>query len=358
MGRRFAMLILFAATGPAGAQWLDLRTPGIPRTADGAPDLSAPAPRTNEGRPDMSGLWVPIRVTGDILDPDKIQNWALERIAENTKNFFGDDPRFHCLPSGPGAYPAGSSESGLRRIVQNPDVIAVLNSDMTYRQIFMDGRELEQDPFTTWTGYSVGRWDGDTLIVESNGYNDQTWLHREGLPHTDALRITERYRRPDFGHIQLDVTYEDPGTFHSPVHASILMEYQADSMLLESVCNEASNGRSHWGGEISEAEGKVVEVAEEILATYVGTYKGVWLGRPTTAEVTLENGTLYLDRRPPYSETGFTEAGKSRLIAQSQNAFECDCGLGFVFSGDVDGMAAEVLEVHVSGAWTFTRIPD
>jgi hypothetical protein len=355
MRRRFATLIVLAAIAPVSAQWLELPTPGIPRTADGAPDLSAPAPRTIDGKPDMSGLWVPVQVTGEILNPDKIQAWARERIAQNTKNFFGDDPRFHCLPSGPGAYPAGSSEDGLRRIVQNPGVIAVLSSDMTYRQIFMDGRELEADPFTTWTGYSVGRWDGDTLVVESNGYNDQTWLHREGLPHTEALHITERYRRPDFGHIQLDVTYEDPGTFHSPVDASIVMEFR-DSMLLETVCNEGSKGRSHWGGEITEAERKVVEVAEEVLATYVGTYQGYWLGRLTTAEVALEDGALYLDRTPPYSETGFTEAGKSRLIAQSENAFECDCGLGFVFSGDVDGMAGEVLEVHVSGAWTFTRV--
>jgi hypothetical protein len=341
---------------PAGAQWLDLRTPGIPRTADGEPDLSAPAPRTIDGKPDMSGLWVPIRVTGEVLNPEKIQDWARERIAANTKNFFGDDPRFHCLPSGPGAYPAGSSESGLRRIVQNPDVIAVLNSDMTYRQIFMDGRELEDDPFPTWTGYSVGRWDGDTLVVESNGYNAQTWIHREGLPHTDALRITERYRRPNFGRIELEVTYDDPGTFHEPVNASILMEYRADSMLLETVCNESSKGRSHWGGEITDAEEKAVDVAEEILARYVGTYRGVWLGRQTTVEVTLEDGVLYLERTPPYSETGFTEVGASPLIAQSDNAFECSCGLGFVFTGDDDGMATEVLEVHVSGEWTFNRV--
>lgn len=356
MKKQIAALILLAAATPAAAQWLTLSTPGIPRTADGEPDLTAPAPRTPDGRADLSGLWVPVRVTGDILDPEKIQDWALERIAENTSNFFGDDPRFHCLPSGPGGYPAGSSESGRRRIVQNPGVIAVLNSDLTYRQIFMDGRELEEDPFPTWTGYSVGRWDGDTLIVESNGYNDKTWLHREGLPHTEVLRITERYRRPDFGHIVLDVTYDDPGTFHSTVHATIEMEFSADSELLETVCNESSQGRNHWGGEFTEAEEKVVEVAGEVLARYVGTYQGVWLGRQTTAEVTLEDGVLYLERTPPYSETGFTEAGKSKLIAQSENAFECDCGLGFVFAGDENGMATEVLEVHVSGGWTFNRV--
>lgn len=358
MKKQIAALILLAAAPPAIAQWLTLRTPDIPRTADGEPDLSAPAPRTLDGLPDMSGLWVPVRVTGDILDAETIQDWALERIAENTGNFFGDDPRFHCLPSGPGGYPAGSSEDGLRRIVQNPGVIAVLNSDLTYRQIFMDGRELEEDPYPTWTGYSVGRWDGDTLVVESNGYNDQTWLHREGLPHTEALRVTERYRRPDFGHLVVDVTYDDPGTFHSIVNATIEMDFRADSELLETVCNESSKGRSHWGGEFTQAEENVVEVPEDVLARYVGTYQGVWLGRSTTVDVTLEDGTLYLARTPPYSETGFTEAGEMRLVALSSNAFECPCGLGFVFEGDDgNGMATEVLEVHVSGGWTFNRVP-
>jgi hypothetical protein len=356
MQRPLATLILLTATTPAGAQWLTLTTPGVPRTADGEPDLSAPAPRTADGRPDLTGLWVPVEVSGDLLDPDKIQPWARAQIAANESNFFGDDPRFHCLPSGPGAYPAGRSEAGLRRIVQNPSVIAILNADLTYRQIFLDGRELETDPFPTWTGYSVGRWDDDTLVVESNGFNDRTWLHREGLPHTESLRITERYRRPDFGHIRLDVTYEDPGTFHGPVHASIDMEFVADSELLETVCNEASKGRTHWGGEISEAEDNVVEVDEAMLAKYVGTYQGVWLGNLITAEFTLEDGALFLKRTPPYSETGYTEAGKSRLIAQSDNAFECSCGLGFVFETEGEEMASEVAEVHVSGAWTFERV--
>lgn len=357
MQRPLAMLVLLAATTTVAAQWLTLSTPGIPRTADGEPDLSAPAPRGSDGRPDLTGLWVPVEVSGDLFDPDKIQQWARDRIAESQRNFFGNDPRFHCLPSGPGSYPAGRTASGLRRIVQHSNAIAILNADLTYRQIFLDGRELEADPFPTWMGYSVGRWDGDTLIVESNGFNDKTWLHREGLPHTENLRIIERYRRLDFGHIELDVTYEDPGTFHSPVHALIEMEFVADSELLETVCNEASKGRSHWGGEITEAEDKVVEVAEEVLARYVGTYQGVWLGNLITADVTLEGGALFLERTPPYAETGYTEAGKSRLIPQSETAFECSCGLGFVFTAEGEGMATEVSEVHVSGAWTFERVP-
>ncbi|MGD2166826.1 MAG: hypothetical protein PVF63_01895, partial [Gammaproteobacteria bacterium] len=164
MNIRLATLLLAAVVAPAAAQWLDLTTPGLPRTADGALDRAAPAPRTADGRPDLSGIWVPTDFSGSILDSDKIQQWARDEIAAHTSNFFANDPRFHCLPSGPGAYPAGGAYAGTRRIVQQPNFIAVLNADLTYRQIFLDGRELEENPFPTWTGYSVGHWDGDTLV--------------------------------------------------------------------------------------------------------------------------------------------------------------------------------------------------
>ena len=356
MFRRLATVVLLAAAAPLNAQWLDLQTPGIPRTPDGRVDLSAPVPRTAAGQPDLSGMWVPVEASGSLFDPDKIQPWALSAVDRNKANFFGDDPRFHCLPSGPGSYPVGGAYGGTRRIVQTPGFIAILNSDLTYRQIFVDGRELEENPFPAWQGYSVGRWEGDTLIVESNGYNDKTWLHREGLPHTEALRITERYRRTSFGRIELEITYDDPGTFTEPVHAHVPLRFSADSELLEIVCNESSMGRSHYGGEISEADQAAVELSTDVLARYIGTFEGVWLGNQTTLVFTVENGQLWLDRDPPYSGTGFTETEKSRLVAQSENAFDCDCGLGFVFTDLEGGVATEVLEVHVSGGWTFRRV--
>lgn len=353
MRRRIVPLLLLAVTTPLAAQWLSLPTPGIPRTADGEPDLFAPAPRAADGRPDLTGLWRPTGLTGELLDPENVQGWARDRIAANATNFFIGDPRFNCLPEGPALYALG----GARRIVQHTDLVVVLYSDLSYRQIFLDGRELEADPFPTWQGYSVGRWDGDTLIVESNGYNNKTWLHREGLPHTESLRITERYSRSDFGHMQLEISYEDPGTLIRPVRVSAEMRFVADDEMLEVVCNESSMGTTHYGGEISDAEQTVVEVAEEILAKYVGTYQGEWLGNPITAEVTLDDGALFLERTPPYFGTGVTEAGKSRLIAQSENAFDCECGIAFVFQNEIDGVTTEVLEVHVSGAWTFERVP-
>ena len=351
MKRRLATLVLLASTTPLAAQWLTLPTPGIPRTADGEPALSAPVPRTADGRPDLTGLWRARRVSGDLDDPTKVQEWARTLIAERERSFFQNSPRYQCLPSGPAYLAVG----GVRRIVQNPTVIAFLYSDMAYRQIFMDGRELEPDPLPTWMGYSAGRWDGDTLVVESNGYNDKTWLHSLGLSHTESLRISERYHRSDFGHMRLDVTYEDPGAFDSPLNAVIEMGFVADDEMLETVCNEASEGLSHWSGQITEAEEKVVDVDPEILARYVGTYEGVWLGRLITAEVMLEDGALFMRRDPPYI-TGNSETEELRLIAQSDTAFECSCGLGFIFIAEDGGMATELLEVHVSGAWTFRRV--
>ncbi len=346
MKRRLATLVLLASTTPLAAQWLTLPTPGIPRTADGGPDLSAPAPRAADGHPDLSGLWVPMGVSGDLDDPTKVQAWVRTLIGEREKRYFEDNPRFLCLPSGPGYLTAGGTSAGLRRIVQNPTVIALLYSDLAYRQIFMDGRELEPAPLPTWMGYSVGRWDGDTLVIESNGFNDKTWLHRRGLSHTESLRITERYRRADFGHMQLDVTYEDPGAFESPLHAVIEMEFVADNELLETVCSEASEGRSHWGGEITEIEESVVEVAPEILAKYIGTYRGYWLRNLITVEVTLEDGELFLQRN---------NGAKLQLLPQSETAF-MGGSFGYIFPVEDEGMATEVSEVHVSGGWTFSRV--
>jgi len=352
MKRQLATLVLLASTTPLAAQWLSLATPGIPRTAEGEPDLSAPVPRSADGHPDLAGLWVPVGVSGDMLDPSKAHEWARTLMTEREGRFFDDNPEYQCLPHGPAHL---TRERQMQRIVQTSTVTAILHHDLTYRQIFMDGRTLEPNPHPTWMGYSVGRWDGDTLVVESNGYNDRTWLHRRGLSHTEDLRITERYRRQDFGHMQLDVTYDDPGTFDSPLHASVAMEFVADDELLETVCNEGSEASSHWVGENTDAEATVVDVPQEILAKYVGTYRGRLFSSLVTVDVTLEDGALFLLRSPP--DTQYTESGKSRLLPRSENVFECSCGIGFIFTVEGEGMATEVSEVHVSGAWTLRRVP-
>ena len=347
MKRRLATLVLLTSTTPLAAQWLTLPTPGIPRTTDGAPDLSAPAPRAADGHPDMTGLWRPGRVTGDLNDRSKFQSWVSTLIDERESRFFADNPRFACLPSGPANLTTGNNSYGLRRIVQHPNMIAMLYNDGTYRQIFMDGRELEPNPLPIWMGYAVGRWEGDTLVVESNGYNAKTWVTRAGISHTESLRITERYRRADFGHMQLDVTYEDPGAFESTLNTSIEMEFVADEEMLETVCQEAYGGeRGSWTSEVRSVEEDAVEVAPEILARYVGTYRGMYLENAVTMEVTLEDGELFLQRN---------NAAREPLIPQSEIAFVRG-GWGYVFTVDDEGTATEVSEVHVSGAWPFRRV--
>jgi len=357
MKARLAVLALLVATTPAMAQWMTLPTPGIPRLADGSPDLSAPTPRGADGRPDLSGLWLPQHAEGSVFDPANAQSWAREQLQYHQARYYQDDPRFRCLPSGPGILALGGPTAGYRRIVQNPNVIAILHADMTYREIFLDGRELEAEPLPTWMGYSVAHWDGDTLVVASNGYNDKTWVHRDGLPHTEQLRVTERYTRTDFGHMRLEVTFEDPGTFTRPVEATVDIELMADDSMLETICHEASEADGRWGGSISDAEEDQFELPPEVLAGYVGIYKGNWLRSNAMLDITLEDGNLFLLRTPPYAEAEFTGTGRSRLIPRSETAFECSCGLGFVFTVADDGTVTEVREVHVSGEWSFVREP-
>src|SRR5579863_4912015 len=202
---KIALVLIGIVAAPAlvlNAQWLNHPTPGIPRASNGQPNLAAPAPRTPEGKPDLSGLWnrispkYRVNIAAD-LKPEDVQPWAKDLVRKRTEDLGRESMNALCLPAGP-AYStdADSTSGGMMKIIQTPTVIVILNPDLTYRQIFLDGRKLETSPNPSWMGYSVGRWDGDTLVVESFGFNDRTWLDTSGHPHTEALRITERYRRP------------------------------------------------------------------------------------------------------------------------------------------------------------------
>jgi len=353
MKQLIVSLLLVLVTAPLAAQWLGQPTPGIPRTADGAPDLSAPVPRTADGLPDLTGLWRASAVTGGLDDDSKVQPWARETMATHERNYYRDGPMMQCMPGGP-AYIAGGPAGGgsLRQIVQSPQVIAMLFADLTYRQVFTDGRELESDPLPIWTGYSVGHWEGDTLVVESNGFNDKTWMHAWGLEHTEQLRITERYRRLDFGHMEVDVTYTDPGAFIEPLHTVIDLVYAADDVILEIVCNEASEGGTkHWvGDKLSDARASAVELDIETLSRYVGTYEGIWLEYLTTVDVTLQDGALYLSRNGE---------PKEELIPQSESTFicaTCTWSQPYEFRSSGNNAATSVVEVQVSGRWVFDRV--
>src|ERR1035438_4714794 len=190
----FLVLSFLEVSMPAAAQWLDYPTPGIPRTHDGKPNLSAPAPRTPDGKPDLSGIWEHLnaRTTAYYLDGIDIpwQPWALSLFQQRTEDNQLDNPESKCLPRG---IPKADAFD-VHKIVQTPGLVLILYEyQNTFRQIFTDGRKLPVDPNPTWMGYSVGHWEGDTLVVESNGYNDKTWLDGAGHPHSERLRVTERY---------------------------------------------------------------------------------------------------------------------------------------------------------------------
>lgn len=353
MKRLTTALLLLAFSGTLAAQWLGVPTPGIPRTADGAPDLFAALPRTADGHPELTGLWRAVGTTGDLQDTSKIQAWAVERMAAHERNFYRDGPQMQCKPGGPGYIVGGPGGGGsLRQIVQSPSTLAILYGDLTYRQVFMDGRALEPDPLPVWNGYSTGRWEGDTLVVESNGYNDKTWLHANGLEHTDKLRVTERFRRTDFGHMQVEVTYDDPGTFDAPLRTIVEMEYAADDVILEIVCDEAAEGGTkHWvGDKLTDARKTAVDVDTAVLANYVGTYQGIWLDNPTTVQVSLEGAALFLSRNG---------GEMAELVPQSESSFicaACTWSQPYIFNRDGSGKATSIVEVQVSGRWVFDRI--
>ena len=338
-----AALILLVATIPARAQWLDRKTSGIPRTHDGKPDLAAPAPRGPDGKPDLTGIWNgPFGAPRP--DPANAQSWVNDLARQRQQDYFKGRPYYQCLPSGPEAERFG----GWKRILQTPATIAILSDDLTYRVIFTDGRELEDNPAPSWMGYSVGRWDGETLIVDSNGYNDKTWVGRSGLSHTDALRVRERYRRSDFGHLEVEVTYTDPGAYAKPWGFTTKMELAADTEMLESVCEHSSE---HWQGSLSDASGKGVSVASDVLAKYVGVYSGIYQGNKRTVQVDLSGGQL----TAKITGGDDTDVGNARtLVPVSQTLFE-GVGLGYQFVLDDKGVATDVVEIHISGPYKYPR---
>ena len=340
------MTMLVAA---AGAQWLNQRTRGIPRTADGKPNLTAPAPRTADGKPDFTGTWefpietatgnIALRNAGD-LKKAEIQPWAQALIEQRSDTLGRDNPRFKCLPEGPGY----STSGGMRRFLQTPVMIAILNEDLTYREIYMDGRALESNPNPSWMGYSVGHWDKDTLVVESFGFNDRTWI-LDGYPHTEALRMTERFRRTDFGHLEVAITFHDPKVYSRDWTVAMHARLVVDTEMLESICNENTSGKEHWVGKGSDAERTRVEVAPEILAKYVGIYKGPYLGGPRTVEVTFSAGSLFVS---------LNGGPKQAIVPQSETSFS-GTGLMYRFGRDSNGVATEVIEGHVSGDYKYAR---
>jgi hypothetical protein len=297
---------LLAMPSLAAGQWLKQPTPGLPRTADGKPDLSAPAPRTADGKPDLSGLWHAGPKYDSDLAPADAQPWAQAKVRERDGNPAADSWGTLCLPPGP-MIPM----SGPMKIVQTPQQLIVLYEvPNNFRQIFMDGRGLPHDPNPTWQGYSIGRWEGDTLVVDSIGFNDRSLVGRPAHPHTEGLRVTERYRRRDLGHVDLQMTVEDPETFTRPWSATMELIYDADSELLEYVCNENEKDRQHF---VQPHVTSAIHVDPALLARYTGVYEVMTPRGPSKATFTVQNDQLMVD------VPGF---GSGPLTPQSNTAFQ------------------------------------
>jgi len=288
MIRHFALISTVLAATTVSAQWLHYPTPGIPRLRDGKPNLAAPAPKTKDGMPDLSGLWT-IRyrpynanIAND-LKPEDILPWAATLTRQRKESFGKDDPSsLQCLPFGPRVNFA--TDTNPLKIIQTPTLIVILSEDLTYRQIFLDGRNLPTDPNPNFMGYSVGHWEGETLVVITAGYNDRTWLDADGHPHTESLRTTERFYRKDFGHLELSETFDDPKAYAKPWTVNVIGELTPDSDLLEYVCKENEKDSAHMVGKASDL--KAVGVAPDVLTKYVGVYSGAdRLGRPLRFEI-------------------------------------------------------------------------
>ena len=257
----FAALLLCL---PVSAQWVNYPTAGIPRHPDGKPNLAAPAPRAADGKPDLSGIWgwednrpcppdgCPdqkvgqefINIGWSVKGGLPFQPWAAqlakERLAANSK----DDPQSHCLPRGALRI---HTDGLLKKIVQTPGLLVVLTErNAGYRQIFTDGRPLPEDPTPSWNGYSSGKWEGDTLAIESNGFRGGIWLDASGSPMTEAAKMTERFRRPRFGTLEIEITVDDPKAYTKPWTVKLTQPLVADTELLDYICLENERDARHF----------------------------------------------------------------------------------------------------------------
>ena len=267
-----AALVVAGAAGagsPVLAQWAVHPDSKVPRTADGQVNLNAPAPRASDGKPDLSGVWETVRggttqvIAGPEVHPLKrtsqfwnigagldgdlpLQPWAAElrasRVAANSK----DNPDAHCLPIG---LTQLHNHPQPRKIIQTPSVIVLLyEANGGVRQIFTDGRKVPaDDPQPWWYGYSVGRWEGDTLVVETSGFRDGGWLDVNGAPLTDAAKVTERFRRVSYGQLEIDVTVNDPKAYTKPWTArTIRQQLMPGDELIEFICAENEKSSQHF----------------------------------------------------------------------------------------------------------------
>jgi hypothetical protein len=261
------VLAIAAASASVAAQWKNERMAGAPRLPDGKINMTGPVPRLN-GKPDLSGLWQvqgEPRAAGGLFglgesinskyfrnilsdfpaDVAPLTPAGAELLRKNTSpgSF---NPPLNCLPDG---VPHGDLLPEPFKIIQLPSMIVMLYEvETTFRQIFMDGRKIPVDPSPTWQGYSVARWEGDTLVVDTAGFNDKSWLDARGTGHSEDMRVEERFHRRDFGHLDLTITVTDPRIFTQPIRFSVVEELLPDTDLFEHYCLENERDDRHFPG--------------------------------------------------------------------------------------------------------------
>jgi hypothetical protein len=249
-----AAALLLPASAPA--QWLNYPTAGVPKLPNGKPNLAARAPRTADGKPDLTGVWMPedqkyFMNLAAGLKPEEIGILpaALSLQKQREENLHTDDPLARCLPHGVprvntnGLFPF--------KIIQTPGVIVILYEQLNlFRQVFLDGRKLSADANPTWLGYSTGHWEGDTLVIETSGFNGKSWLDTaQGHPASEALRVVERFRRTNFGNLEIQSTITDPKNYAKPWTTGIQKNFlQLETDILEFICNENEKDAPHMVG--------------------------------------------------------------------------------------------------------------
>jgi hypothetical protein len=265
----FAQIVTLAlaASVPLAAQWVNYPSAGVPRNVNGSAKLDAPAPRTPDGKPDLSGLWswehnrpcppdgCPDQQVGEefvnlawsLKGVLPYQPWAAELVKKRKAANAKDDPKSRCLPEGALRV---HTDGLLKKIVQTPGLLVILNErDAGYRQIFTDGRPLPKDPNPSWNGYSSGKWEGETLVVQTIGFRDDMWLDTDGNPLTSAAKVTERFRRPSFGKLEIEITVDDPKAYTAPWTIKLNQPILLDSELLDYICLENEKDAIHFVGQ-------------------------------------------------------------------------------------------------------------
>ena len=236
---------------PASAQWRNLPSDGVPLGKDGKPDLTAPAPRSN-GKPDLSGIYQPnmkyfTNLAADLGIDNVPMTAEARRIYDTRKDgtLGWEEPDAHCLPQG---VPKINSAPVPFKIVQTDKLVVIVYEAFNlWRQIHLDGREFAADLNPSWLGFSKGRWEGDELVVETRGLNGKQWLDHAGLPASDKLTVVERFRRPAFGQLEIELTIDDPTYYTKPWKATTNARRLSNTELFEFVCNENEKSTKHMG---------------------------------------------------------------------------------------------------------------